>query len=182
MAENTKVLNSSFSNTMIQPLQSGNLTIFAEKEKRRFKLKVGVCLFLVQNDEILLLRRFNTGIDDGLYVVPMGGHDGKEPLTQALIREAEEETGIVLKPANVQLCHVMHRFHPMPEGLSFEQIDMYFKAEIYDGVVENMEPNKCDELKFYPMDNLPANTAPFIKHAIQSMLQGQFYSEFGWQK
>ncbi len=158
------------------------LSVFAQKEAKRFKLKVGVLLFLIQDNKILLLRRFQTGIDDGVYVVPMGGHDGGEPLTTTLIREAAEETNIVLLPEAVRVCHVMHRFHPMPQGLSFEQIDVYFQANAYQGVIENLEPHKCDNLRFFPVNNLPVNTAPFIRHAIDCTLKGQFFSEFGWQE
>lgn len=156
------------------------LSVFAQKEAKRFKLKVGVFLFLVQDGQILLLRRHKTGIDDGCYVVPMGGIEGKETVTSALIREAAEEANIILQPQDVKMCHLMHRFHPMPQGLSFEQIDIYFKAERYQGVIQNMEPHKCDELRFYPLDNLPAKTAPFIQQAIRGMVEGQSFSEFGW--
>jgi 8-oxo-dGTP pyrophosphatase MutT (NUDIX family) len=157
------------------------LSIFAQKESQRFKLKVGVFLFLIQDGHILLLRRYRTGIDDGMYVVPMGGHDGLEPLTNSIIREANEEANITLQPEQLQVCHVMHRFHPMPDNLSFEQIDIFFKAESYAGVIENMEPHKCDELEFYSLNALPEKTVGFIRHAIECMRQGQCYSEFGWE-
>ena len=156
------------------------LDLFAQKESARFKLKVGVFLFLIQDQHVLLLRRFRTGIDDGNYVVPMGGHDGGQPLTEALIREAKEEANIGLKPEDLQVCHVMHRFHAMPGTLSFEQIDVYFKAHRYEGIIQNNEPHKCDELKFYPLNHLPENVAPFIRHALDGMQIGQFFSEFGW--
>ena len=156
------------------------LSVFAQKEATRFKVKTGVFLFLVVEEQVLLLRRYKTGIDDGRYVVPMGGHEGGEPLTASIIREASEETNIQLKTENLSVCHVMHRFHPMPEGLSFEQIDVFFRAEIYEGHIENLEPHKCDELKFYPVTALPSNTAPFIQYAIECMVKGQFFSEFGW--
>lgn len=156
------------------------LSIFANKEKERFKLKAGIFLFLIQNENILLLRRYRTGIDDGIYVVPMGGHDGNEPLTNTLIREVLEETNIIIRPENVEVCHVMHRFHPMPDRLSFEQMDVFFKASAYEGIITNMEPHKCDELQFYPLRNLPQNTAPFIRYAIEKTLKQQFFSEFGW--
>jgi 8-oxo-dGTP diphosphatase len=158
------------------------LSVFVQKEAERFKLKVGVFLFLIQDNHILLLRRYRTGIDDGMYVVPMGGHDGKETLTNTLIREAKEETDVELLPEQVEVCHVMHRFHPMPDKLSFEQIDVFFRAK-HDGkgrAIQNMEPHKCDELKFYPLNNLPKNTSPFISHAIHCMQNGKFFSEFGW--
>jgi 8-oxo-dGTP pyrophosphatase MutT (NUDIX family) len=143
-------------------------------------MKVGVFLFLVQGNEILLLRRFQTGIDDNRYVVPMGGHDGKEPLKQSLIREAKEEVNIDLKLSDIEVCHVMHRFHQMPQGLSFEQMDVYFKARSYEGVIKNAEPDTCDEVKFFPLHSLPENTAPFIRRAIENMEKGEFFSEFGW--
>lgn len=165
---------------MIMQLVTEHLNTFASKEKQRFKLKVGVFLFLVQNEQILLLRRFKTGIDDGRYVVPMGGHDGQEPLTLAIIREAYEEANIILKPSDVRVCHVMHRFHPMPNDLSFEQMDTFFYADKFQGTIKNNEPEKCDELKFYPIKSLPIATVPFIAYAIDCMLRRQLYSEFGW--
>ena len=163
-------------------MQTANtfLSIFAQKELKRFKLKVGVFLFLVQNEQILLLRRHQTGIDDGHYVVPMGAIEGNETITQAIVREAAEEANIRLQPEHLQVCHLMHRFHPMPQGLSFEQIDIYFRAHTYEGIIENLEPHKCDELKFYLLDHIPEKTVPFIKHAIDCMRKGQFFSEFGW--
>lgn len=156
------------------------LSIFAQKELKRFKLKVGVFLFLIQNQQILLLRRHKTGIDDGRYVVPMGAIEGNETVTSAIIREAAEEANIILRPQNLRVCHLMHRFHPMPEGLSFEQIDIYFQTETYEGTIKNLEPHKCDELKFYSLNNIPEKTAPFIRYAIDCMIKGQFFSEFGW--
>lgn len=156
-------------------------SVFAQKESKLFKLKTGVFLFLVQNDHILLSRRFKTGIDDGMYVVPMGGLNGQETATAAIMREAEEETAVILKPENLQVCHVMHRYHPMPQGLSFEQIDIFYLATEYEGTIQNLEQHKCDELKFYPIRQLPKNTAPFIQYAVECYLNGQFFSEFGWE-
>jgi 8-oxo-dGTP pyrophosphatase MutT (NUDIX family) len=155
-------------------------TSYALKDSQRFKLKAGVFLFLIQNGQILLLRRYQTGIDDGLYVVPMGAHDGKEPLTSSLIREAKEEANVILKPEDITVCHTMHRLHTMPDGFSFEQIDLFFKAEVYEGIIENMEPHKCDDLRFFPIDNLPNNIVPFIHQAIRCLESNVCYSEFGW--
>ena len=73
-------------------------SLFAEKEAKRFKVKIAVLLVLIQKEEVLLLRRYNTGIDDGCFVLPMGGVKEGETATQALIREAREETGVVIKP------------------------------------------------------------------------------------
>ena len=153
---------------------------FLEKEARRFKVKVGVFLFLMQREELLLLRRYNTGIADGCYVVPMGGLLEGETATQALLRETQEETALILEPDAVRVCHVMYRYHRMPEGYSFPQVDLYFTAEHWSGTLTNCEPHKCDELKFYPMNNLPPKTEPFIVHALASAKAGILFSEWGW--
>lgn len=155
---------------------------FKEKEAARFKLKVGVFLLLIKNNQVLLLRRFQTGIDDGKYVVPMGGHDGHEPLSHAAVREAKEECNIEIPPENLAICHVMHRLHSMPHSYSFEQIDVFFKVNRYSGPIQNNETDRCDELAFFPIDNLPQNTAPFIRSAIDCVQKNIFYSEFGFEK
>ncbi len=159
-----------------------SLEKFLQKEKTRFKLKVGVLLMLIQKNSVLLSRRFQTGLDDGWYAVPMGGHDGNEPVSSSLIREAKEEANIILRPENLSVCHVIHRLHRMPEGIFFEQMDVIFKAKEYEGTLMNNEPDHCDELAFYPMNALPKNTAPVIRHAIHMVQEGCFFSEFGWNK
>lgn len=156
------------------------LSTFIQKEKQRFKVKIGVFLFLMDHDNILLLRRYKTGIDDGKYVVPMGSVDKNETLTTAIIRETQEEANIIISPELLQVRHVMYRYHSMPHDLSFEQMDVFFYTQTYQGIIKNNEPHKCDELKFYPVSNLPINTVPFIKSAIENMRKGQFFSEFGW--
>ena len=154
---------------------------FKEKEATRFKLKVGVFALIMNHDKVLLLRRFQTGSEDGMYVLPMGGHDGNEPLTQTVIREAKEEVNITLKSEDLSVCHVMHRLHHMPqEELSFEQIDIIFSVKSYEGIIHNNEPDKCDALDFFPIADLPVNTAPFIKEILRSIHRGEFYSEFGF--
>lgn len=153
---------------------------FLEKEARAFKVKMGVFLLLIQNNELLVLRRYNTGIADGRYVVPMGGVKAGETATQALIRETKEETSIILQPEDASVCHVMYRFHQMPEGYNFPQVDVYFKAKRWSGTITNCEPHKCDELRFYPLQSLPDKMEPFILHALTCSQKGIIFSEFGW--
>lgn len=160
-------------------IESLNLK-FLEKEAKSFKVKIGVFLLLIHNNELLLLRRYNTGIGDGCYVVPMGGVNEGETATQALIRETKEETSIILQPEGIHVCHVMYRFHQMPEGYNFPQVDVYFKANYWTGTITNCEPHKCDELQFYSLQCLPEKTAPFILQALECSQRGLFFSEFGW--
>ncbi len=98
-------------------------------DKERLKFTAATHLFLVKDGKILLLRRFNTGYEDGNYSVPAGYMDGKETAMQATI----------------------------------------------------MEPHKCDELKWFDMDDLPDNMVPYVRQAIECFKEGVFYSEFGWK-
>jgi 8-oxo-dGTP diphosphatase len=150
--------------------------------KERFKVKVGVFLVLIENNKVLLSRRYNTGIADGRHVLPMGGLEEGETMTEALIREVKEEVNITLLPDHLQVAHVMHRFHLLPDGGSFPQVDIYFVPSFYEGTIENREPHKCDELQFYDLKALPATIEPFIAEALRHIDQDQFYSEVGWLK
>lgn len=152
------------------------------KEAKRIKAKLGVALVLIENNRILLSRRFNTGTDDGYYICPIGGLEFGETASQAMIREAFEEVNIVIEPQHLKLLHTMHRLHHLPNGNHFIQIDLYFSPVKYDGVIKNNEPHKCDDLQFFPLEALPNNTLPFIRQMLSSIRSGETYSEFGWDK
>ncbi len=145
--------------------------------KERFKIIPVSHLILIKDNKILLSRRFNTGYEDGNYSVVAGHLDGNETFTQAMIREAKEEAGIDIVAEDLEVIHVMHRKSP-PE--TNERIDLFLKASKWKGEPKIMEPDKCDDLKWFPIDDLPANIVPYIKHAILNIKKEIFYSEFGW--
>ncbi|HKC75618.1 MAG TPA: NUDIX domain-containing protein, partial [Chloroflexota bacterium] len=55
-----------------------------------FRVVAAVHLFLISDAQVLLLRRFNTGYEDGQYSVIAGHLDGGEEVTAAMRREARE--------------------------------------------------------------------------------------------
>jgi 8-oxo-dGTP pyrophosphatase MutT (NUDIX family) len=70
---------------------------------------VAVHIFFFHRGNVLLLRRFNTGYEDGNYSVPAGHLEGDETVVQAAIREAREETGVETRPGDVTVIGTMHR-------------------------------------------------------------------------
>jgi len=87
--------------------------------KKRFKVIPTVYLLLINDNKIVLSRRYNTGFHDGEYSFPAGHLEGNETLTQAMVREAKEEIGVEISPEDLKLVHVMHRKEPNEEKLNF---------------------------------------------------------------
>lgn len=143
--------------------------------EERFKLIATSHLILIKDDKILLLRRFNTGYEDGNYSVAAGHLEGNETFIQAMVREAKEEAGIDIKPEDLEVVHVMHR-----KVGNEERIDFFIRANKWEGDPKIMEPHKCDDLSWFELDNLPKNIIPYVKQAIKNIKSKIFYSEYGW--
>ncbi|MBI5421589.1 NUDIX domain-containing protein [Candidatus Peregrinibacteria bacterium] len=146
-------------------------------ETERFRIYIAAYLVLRKKGEILLSRRFNTGYHDGEYSLVAGHLDGGETATQAILREAKEEVGITLKKKDVHVAHIMHRYRK-----DREYIDIYLTAEQWSGDLQNLEPNKCDDLRWYPVVGLPQTLLPEVRQALHCIETGQFYSEIGWEE
>lgn len=142
----------------------------------RFELKSAVFLVLRRNNEVLLLRRANTGYMDGLYSLVAGHLDGNEPATAAVVREAKEEAGITVKPEDLTFVHATHRLTRNEPNQ--ERIDLFFECRAWEGDIVIAEPDKCDELRWAPLENLPDNVIPIVRLILMDIRDGQAYSEF----
>ena len=136
---------------------------------------VSVHLILKENNKILLYLRQNTGYGDGLYSLIAGHVDGGETITQATIREAKEEAGIIIYPKNLNFSCVIHR-----NENDREIIDYFMHTSKWENPIQNLEPEKCKELKFFGADKLPRNIIPYIKHGMSCYFSNVSFSEFGW--
>lgn len=141
----------------------------------RFKMISYVSLILRRDDQVLLIRRYQTGSNDGMYALAGGGVDADEPITQAAIREAREELGIRLNKDDLNVLHVLHSKNTTSETIGF-----FIEATTWEGEPRNMEPHKCDDVRWIPAKGLPQNTMPHLKHVMEHIDRNIFYSEFGW--
>jgi len=149
--------------------------------KERFKIIPASYLVLMKEGKVLMLRRFNTGYEDGNYSLVAGHIDGQETFRQAMVREAKEEAGIVLNMDDLQVVHVMHRQNTNDEIGNRERMDVFIKAERWSGEPKNLEPSKCDDLSWFILDDLPENTIPCVRQALECIRDDVFYSEFGFE-
>lgn len=136
----------------------------------RHKLKVAVYLMLIKGDKILLARRFQTGWQDGNYTLPSGHLDPNETIADAVIRETKEEVDVTVQPADLRIVHTMHRMNIY--------IDFFFIAAQWEGEPRNAELDKCDEVAWFPINQLPENMVPSVRHAIDQYQKGVTFSEF----
>jgi 8-oxo-dGTP diphosphatase len=142
---------------------------------RRFKMPVAVHLLLIEESQILLLRRSNTGYEDGNYSVIAGHLDGNEELETAMIREAKEEAGIKISAEDLEVVGVMHR-----NSGHDERIDFFFATSKWNGNVKNMEKHKCDELLWVDIHELPNNVIGYVRKAILNYIDKKWFDSFGW--
>lgn len=141
----------------------------------RTSILSAVYILLFRRDEVLLLRRFNTGWEDGMYSLPSGHLDGGEPVCEAALREAKEEIGVDIDAGELEVLHTMHRLSGKRE-----YIDFFVKARKWKGRVHNMEPDKCDDLLWISINKLPKNVTRHVRHALDMIGRKVTFSEFDW--
>ena len=131
-------------------------------------------LWLERDEKILLHQRANTGYMDGMYQMPAGHVDPGEVPSQAIIREAMEEIGITILPKHVSIQLISSRVN---EHNSY--YDFFFTASEWSGEPQIMEPDKCTDLQWFALDNLPTNIIPYNKDIIELARKGLQYAEEG---
>ena len=59
-----------------------------------------------------------------------------------------------------------------------EYLDIFYEASKWEGEITNVEPHKCSDLSWFPIDNLPENIIPVIKSTLNKVKDGEYYSEY----
>lgn len=142
----------------------------------RFKMQVYCVIILRKDNQVLLIKRSKSVILGGLYAFPGGGVDGLESVTVATIRESYEELGIVLNEEDLKFMCVLH----VQTELQKEYVAFFFQAMQWVGQPSIMEPEKCDDLAWFDLNDLPKNMVPSHQLAVAMMNKNEQFYEFGW--
>lgn len=122
------------------------------------------------------MKRKNTGYEDGKYCLPGGHVEANEELRKTAIREAKEEIGIDIKLSDLELYKILNR--KISKG--GEYIDFIFKAEKWTGAITNEEYDKCEEIIWIDINNIPENTLDFIPEVLRE--NNSIYIPYNWEE
>ena len=139
-------------------------------------IKSSVNVYILNGTQLLLGMRTGTGWMDG-HLCPPGGHVEKdETPTTAMIREIKEELGAEILPTDLEFLCVAARNNSPYEYVAYEFL---LKDSSYE--FKNMEPEKCSELTWVDIHNLPDNIIDHFNIIIQKSLIGnERYLELGY--
>jgi len=111
---------------------------------------------------VLLVKRTSDSRNSpGLWCRPGGAVEQGESPEEACIREVKEEIGIDIEVLE-QLDKCRHD----------EWLAIGFLCRIKSGTPKNLEPHKHDEVKWWPLDNLP-ELAEYTKTGIE-----EYYTKY----
>jgi 8-oxo-dGTP diphosphatase len=140
---------------------------------------VDVFLLLHDAGNVLLALRGGTGYADGQWNLPSGKLEFGEDVLTGIRREAAEEIGIHFDDDEPRFAGVVHH-----RNAWHARIGMIFTAAFNarrHGNPVNQEPHKCAEIRWFPLDAIPANTYPYTSAAITAWRGGRALQLSGWQ-
>ena len=131
---------------------------------------------IIKNSEgkILLQRRQGTKLWPGFLALPAGHVDEGENVYDAAIREAIEELSITITKQDIIDSFVVNRRN---KSLA-PYFDVYFEISSYKGQIKINEPEKCSELKWVDINNLPNDMIDFEIDAIKNRQKNIMFSTF----
>lgn len=132
---------------------------------------VGCELLIRKDDSLLLGLRGKACYGAGTWALPGGHLEFGERLVDAACREALEELGATVSPEELRLISLVdgiqanksHHVH-----ISFELTNPTWDPRV-------MEPESCDEWRYFPLSDLPQNFFAPHENIIKNYLSKNLY-------
>lgn len=129
---------------------------------------------IIKNEkgEALFQRRWGSKLWPNFLGLPAGHLDKEENAIDALTREAKEELDIDITPNDIEDTFVVNRINKNLKPY----YDVYFVIKNYGGLIKINEPNKCQELKWVNLEELPEDVIGFERVALDNYKKGIKFS------
>jgi ADP-ribose pyrophosphatase YjhB (NUDIX family) len=138
-------------------------------EKKYPRVGVGV---IIQNSKGKVLMGCRLAPVPGEWCCPGGNLEFGESTLKAAIREAKEETDLII--SNLKLISVIEeRRYIKVTGKHY--VVICFRAEKYRGKPKLMEPNKFKEWRWFDLNNLPNKMLEATELMIKNFKAGKIY-------
>jgi 8-oxo-dGTP diphosphatase len=138
----------------------------------RFRVVPAAYVLLLRGDEVLLQLRRGTGYMDEHWAAAAAGHvEDDESVFAAACREAGEELGVELAPADLLPLTTMHRTQRNHRPID-ERVDFFFACRRWSGDPRLLETAKAAELRWYPLNALPVPVVPHERFVLDGLRAG----------
>jgi 8-oxo-dGTP pyrophosphatase MutT (NUDIX family) len=122
--------------------------------------------------EVLLQLRQGTGYRDGHWAAAAAGHvEADESVFAAACREAAEEVGVKIEPADLEPLTTMHRTHANHDPID-ERVDFFFGCRRWAGEPRLLEAAKAADLGWFPLAALPEPVVPHERYVLDGLRGG----------
>lgn len=138
-------------------------------------VRLYVLLRCMRNSTFLVVRRIACTFGQNCLSLPGGKVEAGESCRQAAVREAHEELGITIDPADLIYTHTMHR-----RAERDVIVAVLFTVSRWTGDVINNEPHKHSDFTWISAGDLPHDLLPGHYFMLQACNNGQQFSEHGF--
>lgn len=123
-------------------------------------------LILRRGPDILLGRRRGNVYGRGQWALPCGKVHPAEPFPDAAIREADEELGITISTDQLALAHTV----AISNG-DDHHLGVFYEVRHWTGTITNREPDKCEQVRWFPLAKLAQPLMDYSAVGITGYLQ-----------
>jgi 8-oxo-dGTP diphosphatase len=129
----------------------------------------GVLIFNAKKEVLLVKRGKNQKNEVGFWQKPGGEVDYGEKVIDCMKREVREETGIDIKIWGYSL----HSDHIIKKDKQ-HWVAFNYLANLRSGNAKVMEPQKHEDVRWFPLNNLPKKINQTTKETIKNYLAGKY--------
>jgi 8-oxo-dGTP diphosphatase len=143
--------------------QNSTLDVSRARAKDGSRPRVGVGVLIVDERARVLLTLRNLPPEAGCWSIVGGKLDYLETLQKCAVRETHEEVGLDVSIAAL-LCVTDHL---LPQE-SQHWVSPAYLGRVVKGEAKNCEPHKTDQVRWFALNDLPANLTMTARNAIEA--------------